>query len=313
MNTVDIITALIALIVVLYGVLVVFRVRDKDEFQYRIKNLMHQRNLLISSQNVKNVYRREQMDKKTTFTDILLRLQVKTEDQKEDLKNELAKAGWISPHAVYVYIFWKWGLTFGGIAAGAFYGFFFTDWSLILKIGCVLFGALVGSKIVDFIVQKAQERRRHKIGKSFPDALDLMVICTESGLSLGMTVQRVAREISQMSPDLGYEFGLLSIEMNLLPSVRTALENFGKRLAGNSYQSMVSALIQSEQYGTPIAQTMRTIAEDFRDERLMNAEERAGKIPVLMTLPMILFIFPSIFIVILGPAGIRIYESFIKM
>ena len=164
----------------------------------------------------------------------------------------------------------------------------------------------MGSYLVDFILYKLVEGRQARISKAFPDALDLMVLCTESGLSLAATVQRVAQEIAQISPDLGYELALLSIELNMLSDRQKALQNFSDRLDSPYFKSIISNIQQSEQYGTPIAQTMRVVSEQFRQDRLVAAEERATKLPVLLTLPMMLFIFPCIYIFIAGPAVIKV-------
>lgn len=310
MTPIDIITTLVAMVVVLYGVLLMTRRQDKDEMKARIKDLMHHRNLLLDKHSTKNIYRQVRMEKKSFWSELILKMQVQGDEKMHALQTHLARAGWMSPNAVYVYGIVKLSATLGGVIVGAIYAFGFTEWSLILKVCAPLAMALIGSYLVEFVVDKAREKRRQRISSDFPEALDLMVICTEAGLSLGMTVQRVAKEIGPLSPELAYEFGLLSIEMNILPDIRTALENFAERLDSPIYQAMVSTLIQSEQYGTPIAQTMRTIADEFRSERLMQAEERAGKVPVLITLPMILFIFPTLFVIILGPAAINISNAF---
>lgn len=164
----------------------------------------------------------------------------------------------------------------------------------------------MGSYLIDFILQKLVEQRQARISRAFPDALDLMVLCTESGLSLPVTVQRVAQELAQISPDLAYELALLSIELNMLSDRQKALQNFSDRLDSPYFKSIISNIQQSEQYGTPIAQTMRALSEQFREDRLVMAEERAAKLPVLLTLPMMIFIFPCIYIFILGPAIIHI-------
>ena len=168
----------------------------------------------------------------------------------------------------------------------------------------------MGSYLVDVVLDRLVKNRQERIRKSFPEALDLMVICTEAGLSLTATVQRVAREVSQISPDLGFELALLSIELNMFSDRTKALLNFSDRMDSPYFKSIVANIIQAEQYGTPIAQTMRVIAEQFRQDRLVEAEERAAKLPALLSLPMMVFIFPCIYIVIIGPAAIKILGSF---
>lgn len=312
MEFIDLLTILIAMVVLLFAILVLFRLKDRDDFHDRVTMLMQHRNSLLDEVDYKRAYQRDELDQMSGLKKIFFQLQVQGDEGKKKLRLSLVRAGWMSPKAIYFYVAWKFGAVILGAVGAAVYAFMFSHWPLMIKIACVIGGALLGSYGVDTVISQAQKRRRVRIANSFPDALDLLVICTEAGLSLQMAVQRVAREMGQLSSDLGYEFGLLSIEMNILPDMRTALENFATRLDASIYQSMVSTLVQSEQYGTPIAQTMRVVSDEFRQDRLMRAEERAGKLPVLLTLPMVLFIFPTIFIVVLGPALIRIYEAFHK-
>jgi len=179
---------------------------------------------------------------------------------------------------------------------------------MLYKVSAVLASGLIGSYLVDFILDRLVKKRQERIRKAFPEALDLMVICTEAGLSLTATVQRVAREVSQLSPDLGFELALLSIELNMFSDRTKALINFSDRMDSPYFKSIIANIIQAEQYGTPIAQTMRVIAEQFRQDRLIEAEERAAKLPALLSLPMMIFIFPCIYIVIIGPAAIKVME-----
>ena len=188
--------------------------------------------------------------------------------------------------------------------------FYFVEWNVLFKILAIITSCLLGSYSVDFILQRIINARRDRIRKAFPEALDLMVICTEAGLGLAPTIQRVAREISQIAPDLGYELAILSIELSMFSDRRKALQNFSDRMDSPYFKSIVTNVMQAEQYGTPIAQTMRVIAEQFRQDRLVEAEEKAVKLPVLMSLPMMLLIFPCIYIAILGPAVIQVLATF---
>jgi tight adherence protein C len=134
-----------------------------------------------------------------------------------------------------------------------------------------------------------------------PDALDLLVICAEAGLTVDAAFNRVARELGKAYPELGDEFALTSIELGFLTDRRSAFENLAARIDLESVRGVVTTMIQTEKYGTPLASALRVLSAEFRNERMMRAEEKAARLPAIMTVPLILFILPVLFIVILGP------------
>jgi tight adherence protein C len=229
---------------------------------------------------------------------------------KENLKKKFDKAGFRSTNAALVYGIAKIAMIFPFSLIAAYMVFHYGQLLTLYKIIIILFSALLGSYLVDFALTRFANARKDRILKAFPEALDLMVICTEAGLSLTATIQRVAREISQISPDLGYELALLSIELNMLTDRRKALHNFSERLDSAYFKSIISNISQAEQHGTPIAQTMRVVSEEFRANRLLKAEEKATRLPALLSLPMMIFIFPCIYLIVLGPAIISVIEHF---
>lgn len=153
-----------------------------------------------------------------------------------------------------------------------------------------------------FIKNKA-DKRQQELSFTFPDALDMMLICVQGGIGLEQTVERVADEVSEHSPILAEELGILSAEMAMLNDRRKALADFGRRVGGFG-KSFATALIQAEQYGTSISQALRVMSTELRDIRMANAEQKAASLPPKLTVPMILFFLPALFIIILGPAGI---------
>jgi tight adherence protein C len=136
------------------------------------------------------------------------------------------------------------------------------------------------------------------------------VICAEAGLTVDAAFSRVARELGRAYPELGEEFPLTAIELGFLTDRRTAFENLAMRIDLEAVRGVVTTMIQTEKYGTPLASALRVLSAEFRNERMMRAEEKAARLPAIMTVPLILFILPVLFIVILGPAGCSIADAF---
>jgi tight adherence protein C len=145
-----------------------------------------------------------------------------------------------------------------------------------------------------------------------PDALDLLVICAEAGLTVDAAFNRVAKELGKAYPELGDEFGLTAIELGFLSERRQAFENLATRVDLEAIRGVVTTMIQTEKYGTPLASALRVLSAEFRNERMMRAEEKAARLPAIMTVPLILFILPTLFIVILGPAACSISDNLFK-
>ena len=308
----DVLTFLLAFSVIIFGLSALKKSRAVDDFKQRLKDLNRHQSVLLDQQekSTKRAYTRDTTATSNPFVKVLKRAQFSSLEEQKKIKKMFEKAGWRSENALLIYMIVKTLAIFPPAIGVYFYAEYLTQWSSLYKFAGVAGAALFGSYAVNQTLEMAIRRRQLRIQQAFPDALDLMVICTEAGLSLNSTMQRVAREVGQVFPDLGYELALTSIELNLLPDRKVALQNFSNRLDMQVFRGMISTLIQSEQYGTPIAQTMRVISEEFRSERMMKTEEKAGRIPVLLSLPLTLFILPCIFIVILGPAGITVINSF---
>ena len=169
----------------------------------------------------------------------------------------------------------------------------------------IIIGAVgVGFFLPRLLVKNQGDKRKQELGYAFPDALDMMLICVQGGIGLEQTVERVADESAEHSPILAEELGILSAEMAMLSDRRAALSDFGKRVGGHG-KSFATSLIQAEQYGTSVSQAMRVMAGEMRDIRMAAAEQKAASLPPKLTVPMILFFLPALFIIILGPAGIQ--------
>ena len=173
-----------------------------------------------------------------------------------------------------------------------------------------MFAAVAGFYAPGMFLRNRSTKRGLRLVLGLPDALDLMVICAEAGLSLDAALVRVSRELEPTWPDLSEEFGITAAELTFLPDRRQALENLNQRTNLSSIRGVVNTLLQTARFGTPLAQSLRVLAAEFREARLTRAEEKAARLPAMLTVPMIVFILPTLFIVVLGPAILGVMDTF---
>jgi len=188
----------------------------------------------------------------------------------------------------------------------------FPEWGALKKYALVAGTIGLAYKAPDLWLGNKVKKRSHEIRKGLPDALDLLVICAEAGLTVDAAFARVAKELGRAYPELGDEFGLTSIELGFLAERRLAFENLAVRIDLEAIRGVVTTMIQTEKYGTPLASALRVLSAEFRNERMMRAEEKAARLPAIMTIPLIMFILPTLFVVILGPAACSISDNFIN-
>ncbi|MEW7007323.1 type II secretion system F family protein [Lentilitoribacter sp. EG35] len=179
-----------------------------------------------------------------------------------------------------------------------------------IKIFVVIVCAYLGFYLPVIFISNQIGKRKTSIQKAWPDSLDLMLICVESGVSIEHAMKRAAQEIAEQSPELAEEFVLTTAELSYLQDRRVAFENLGRRTDLDIVQAVCQSLIQSEKYGTPVAQALRVLAQESRDMRMARAEEKAAALPPKLTVPMILFFLPVLFGVVLGPAAIQVMDRF---
>lgn len=180
------------------------------------------------------------------------------------------------------------------------------QFSNLIQLSMLFGSALFGFKLPDILIKNIIIKRQEEINLSFPDALDMMLICVQGGIGLEQTVQRVAEEIAGQSDVLAEELGILCAEMAMLNDRRKALQDFARRVGSGAGKSFATSLIQAEQYGTSISQAMRVMSDELRDMRMAAAEQKAASLPPKLTVPMIVFFLPVLFVIILGPASIQI-------
>lgn len=225
---------------------------------------------------------------------------------------DLIQAGLRSKDAVPVYLFMQLIMPVVGFVIGFSLFFVFSVWDADrskLWLATAVFAAIFGLA-PGFYVRRRKKKRLKNVFRSLPDGLDLFVICAEAGLSLDSTFERVSQEIMESHPDLADEFGLTAVELGFMPERTRALQALAERCPLPGIVALVSTLVQTERYGTPLAVAMRVLSAELRNERMMKAEEKAARLPAVMTVPMILFILPPLFIVLLGPSIIISYEAF---
>jgi tight adherence protein C len=173
-------------------------------------------------------------------------------------------------------------------------------------------GVVFGFYAPRIYLRNAAGKRAKQLQRALPDGLDLMVICAEAGLSLDATLIRVSRELGNTWPELADEFGITAAELTFLPERRMAFEYLNARTDSDGIRAVVNTLQQTAKFGTPLAQSLRVLAAEMRTARMTRAEEKAARLPALLTVPMILFILPTLFIVLLGPAAISVMDTFAK-
>ena len=242
---------------------------------------------------------------------IVKTLKLVQNQQVDKLQDRLAQAGYRSHDAVIYFFFFKIATPIG-FGIGTFIALYLFKIGGLAPTTNMLFvsaAGIVGLMAPNLYVSNATAKRQIALARSLPDGLDLLVICAESGLSLDAGLERVAKEIGNASPELAEELQLTSVELGFLPERRHALTNLNRRTNLAAIRGVVNTLIQTEKYGTPLSQSLRVLANEFRDQRLLRAEEKAARLPATLTVPMIVFILPVLFIVLIGPAIISVMDN----
>jgi tight adherence protein C len=217
------------------------------------------------------------------------------------------QAGLRGPGPISAFYFARMALPFVGSGLMFFYIFFVNDHGLstFMKYGSVLFGAAAGFYAPNIYISNLAQKRQKSLMRAFPDALDMLLICVEAGMSIEMGFNKVSQEIGTASPELAEEFGITVAELSYLPDRRLAYENLALRTGHEGVKAVCMALGQAERYGTPLGDALRMMAKENREMRMSEAEKKAASLPAKLTVPMILFFLPVLFLVVLGPAYIK--------
>ena len=290
----------------------------KDPMARRVKALNERREQLKAG-IVASTNQRKKLTNRNQAADrvrsVLGSFKMLQDDQIKKVQVKLSQAGIRSKDLAFFIIAARFiAPVVAGISAVSliYVADYFPDWSWMRRYITVA-GVLVGAyKAPDVWLKNKVSKRSHAVRKGLPDALDLLVICAEAGLTVDAAFGRVAKELGRAYPELGDEFGLTAIELGFLAERRNAFENLASRVDLEAIRGVVTTMIQTEKYGTPLASALRVLSAEFRNERMMRAEEKAARLPAIMTVPLILFILPTLFVVILGPAACSISDNFLN-
>ena len=227
---------------------------------------------------------------------------------QDQARTMLMQAGYRGQAPYVTYLFFRMAMPIIMLVASSFYIFVVLklDYPPMLKLAMSIGGAYFGMYSPNLFLRNKIQRRQQSIKRAFPDALDLLLICVESGMSIEMAFRKVSEEVGSQSVALAEELTLTMAELSYLPDRRLAYENLAQRTGIEGVRAVCLALQQAERYGTPLGNTMRVLAQENRDMRMSEAEKKAAGLPPKLTVPMIVFFLPVLFIVILGPAAIRV-------
>ncbi len=248
----------------------------------------------------------------TKMTRIVDKLDLRAALVDESTLKMIRRAGFRGQVPVTRFLFFRLVLPLVFLVLSALYIFVIgvmSDQTLMLRLGAVIGATYFGFYLPVLYVRNRAQKRTDSIRKAWPDALDLMLICVESGISIEAAFRRVAEEIGTQSLELAEELMLTTAELSYLEDRRNAYDNLANRTQLDPVKSVCQALIQSERYGTPIGQALRVLAKESREQRMNEAEKKAAALPPKLTVPMILFFLPVLFIVILTPAGMQISRN----
>ncbi|PVM84347.1 type II secretion system F family protein [Caulobacter endophyticus] len=248
------------------------------------------------------------------YKTIVDRLQLSKLLEDPKVVDKLAQAGFRGPKPVSTFYFFRFVMPFVFAVLAAIYLFGINDFGLqmVQRLALCVVALTIGYYAPNLYIENAAQKRRESIVAAFPDALDLLLICVESGMSIEAAIQKVSTEVGASSMELAEELSLLTAELSYLPDRRLAYEGLARRTNHPGIKSVATAMIQAERYGTPLGAALRVMAKENRELRLSAAEKKAASLPPKLTVPMIVFFLPVLFIVILGPAILKIMDMMAK-
>lgn len=311
MNKEGLITLLIGLSAFATVLTVAAPLLHGDQLKSRMKNVATERDRLRAQQraSMADAARLRDRAKPGLLTQLVEVLNLRKVFEAENSRDSLRQAGYRSERHLVYFLAARviTPVTLGIIAFVYSIQVFGDTIPTSMRFAALMFGVVIGYYLPIIWIKNKINRRQHSIKRAWSDALDLLLICVESGMSIEAAMQRVSREIGSQSVPLAEELTLTCAELSYLPDRRKAFENLGKRTGLPTVKSVVTSLIQSERYGTPLGQALRVLGQENRDMRMAEAERRAAALPPKLTVPMILCFLPVTFIVILGPSLIMVF------
>ena len=327
MNIVELLTQrdfLIAVLAAISAAAVVFTFGSglivKSEMKSRIKRVALERDKMRAEEMARlrgnalggegRTSIRRNAETKTYMKKVVERFDLKKAFQDDATVDKLAMGGYRGQGHLTTHLFMRFSTPFGVLLLVAFYLFVLApspDRPIYLNLLFTIGAALVGSYLPNLLLRNAISKRQASIRKAWPDCLDLLLLCVEAGMSMEHAFKRVAKEIGQQSVELAEELTLTTAELSFLEDRGRAYENLGRRTGLDNVRSVMTALIQADRYGTSVGQALRVMAEEGRETRMSEAEKKAASLPPKLTVPLILFFLPVLFIVIMAPAMIKIF------
>jgi tight adherence protein C len=291
----------------------------RDPMAKRVKALEGRREQLKAGIVTSASKKRTSLVRRTDTTDkvknSLDKFNVLQDSQIKTIQQKLAHAGYRNKELAVLIIGMR---AIAPIVVGGTMGLliyvleFWPDWGPFTRLGAFAMSVFLSYKGPELYLSNKATKRTKEIQKGLPDALDLLVICAEAGLTVDAAFNRVAKELGRAYPELGDEFALTAIELSFLNERRMAFNNLAYRVNLEAVKGVVTTMVQTERYGTPLASALRVLSAEFRNERMMRAEEKAARLPAIMTVPLIVFILPTLFVVILGPAACSISDNLVN-
>jgi tight adherence protein C len=283
-----------------------------DRLDSRMKYVSTERERLRAERMAKLAEEQRQgrlrKDPKSFMKQVVERLNLRKALETDATRERLKMAGLRGQAPVVAFLFFRATLPLAGFGLVIFYLFFVNDYGLspLVRLGLSIGGAYLGFYLPNIFITNLIQRRQKSIKRVFPDSLDLLLICVQAGMSIEGAMNKVASEIAPRSLELAEEFSLTTAELSYLQERRQAYENLGKRTGIAVVRAVGTSLIQAERYGTAISQALRVLAKESRDMRMAEAEKKAAALPPKLTVPMILFFLPVLFVVVLGPAAMQV-------
>ncbi len=291
----------------------------RDPMAKRVRALEARREQLKAGIVTASSKKRTSLVRRSDTTDAvknrLDQFNVLQESQIKIIQQKMAHAGYRNKELAVLIIGMRAiaPIVVGGLMALLIYGIdFWPEWGPIKRLLAFSLTVFLSYKGPEIYLSNKATKRTKEIQKGLPDALDLLVICAEAGLTVDAAFNRVAKELGRAYPELGDEFALTAIELSFLNERRMAFNNLAYRVNLEAVKGVVTTMIQTERYGTPLASALRVLSAEFRNERMMRAEEKAARLPAIMTVPLIVFILPTLFVVILGPAACSISDNLVN-
>ena len=279
-----------------------------DKLETRLKQVSSQREKLRRANRSQLEQTGLKREAKGTISDITKKLDLQKMLEDPNIAEKLEQAGMRGPRPLVIFYFCRFVLPFIGGLSAFIYIFFVNDHDLspAMKYGSIIFGLALGFYAPNLYVSNIAAKRQESLMRAFPDALDMMLICVESGMSIEMAFAKVGAEIGTASTELAEELQLTTAELSYLQERRMAYENLARRTGHEGVKAVTMALTQAERDGTPRGDALRVMSKENREMRMSAAEKKAAALPAQLTVPMILFFLPVLFLVVLGPAVIKV-------